>query len=265
MDAVLKSGLGELDAWKGELNKRIDLLAQGYEYHSVFSDFRLKRNDTVRGITGTGVVLLAGSASVSYPSGSVIDVSAGETVSSGSGIAAGHRYMVAEDTEAVFTITSDTAVISTDGYYCLGKSAATDYNALAGALKEMNLFRGSDTPYGFGYALEEKPTRIQGLVMFLRLIGEEEAALAFSGKNPFKDTDPWCDRYLAYAYAMGYTKGVDLTRGIFDPQTPISATQYMTFLLRRSDTATATGNLHGMPRWTRRTPSDILPPVNVPC
>ncbi len=162
----------------------------------------------------------------------MIDVSTGDAVSSGGALQTDHRYLVAEDTEAVFTVTSDTAVVSTDGYYFLGKSAATDYNALADALKAMNLFRGSDTPYGSGYALEEKPTRIQGLVMFLRLIGEEDAALAYTGNNPFVDTDPWCDRYLAYAYAMGYTNGVDLPRGLFDPQTTITATQYATFVLR---------------------------------
>jgi hypothetical protein len=232
MEAILQSGLGGLDDQKAELNQRIRLLTEGYEYHSVFSDVRLKRDDTVSGVTGTGVLVLAGSASVSFPSGTVVDVSAGEAVSAGSALQTDHRYLVAEDTEAIFTVTSDTAVLSTDGYFFLEQSTATDYNALADALKAMNLFRGSDTPYGSGYALEEKPTRIQGLVMFLRLIGEEDDALAFAGKNPFVDTDPWCDRYLAYAYAMGYTNGVDLPRGLFDPQATITATQYATFVLR---------------------------------
>jgi hypothetical protein len=60
MDAVLQAALGDLDTQKTELDKRIRLLAEGYEYHSTFSDVRLKQNDLVSGVTGTGVLLLAG-------------------------------------------------------------------------------------------------------------------------------------------------------------------------------------------------------------
>ena len=72
----------------------------------------------------------------------------------------------------------------------------------------MGLFQGTGTAYGCGYDLEVAPTRVVGLVMFLRLIGEEGAALACTQGNPFADTPAWCDRYVAYAYAKGYTKGV---------------------------------------------------------
>ncbi len=201
-------------------------------YSDGFRDLRFKKDDRISGSLGAGFLLLAGTAQVQFDSGAVIDVSQGTEVTSGSPLQTDHRYMVAENTRATVLITSDTAVLSMDGYYSTALSSETDYNALADALKELGLFRGSDTPYGSGYALEEQPTRIQGLVMFLRLLGEEEAALACTEDNPFVDTDPWCEPYLAYAYAKGYTNGTDLARGIFSPSEPITAAQYLTFLLR---------------------------------
>ena len=71
--------------------------------------------------------------------------------------------------------------------------------------------------------------------MFLRLIGEEGAALSSTAANPFADTPAWCDRYVAYAYEKGYTKGNNISAGgqrYFGPDAQLSAGEYMTFLLR---------------------------------
>ena len=65
--------------------------------------------------------------------------------------------------------------------------------------------------------------------MFLRLIGEEQAALSYTGPQPFTDAG-WADRYIAYAYSRGYTKGVSATR--FGLNDRLSAAHYVTFLLR---------------------------------
>ena len=51
----------------------------------------------------------------------------------------------------------------------------------------MHLFQGSLTGYGQGYDLEAAPTRLQALIMFIRVLGEEDAALAWSGTTPFTD------------------------------------------------------------------------------
>src|SRR5699024_2757273 len=105
------------------------------------------------GATGTGVLLLAGSAQVTFSSGAVVDVTTGSTVPSGSALSLNHRYLVAEDTAASFTVTSKTAVVDYQGPYDFLYSAATDYNAIAAALKTMHLFQGSFTGYGEGYDL----------------------------------------------------------------------------------------------------------------
>ena len=200
------------------------------------ADQRYKRGDVISLTPGSGVLLLAGGASVSYGAGgAVVDVTAGQTVASGSALTARHHYLAGEYTTASVTVTTDTAVLSAEGLFTLSPSAEPDYNALADALKAMGLFRGSDTGYGSGYNLELTPTRVEGLVMFLRLIGEEDAALSYTGADPFADTPEWCRRYTAYAYAKGYTKGVGASATgqlYFGTGNTMTAGEYMTFVLR---------------------------------
>ena len=143
-----------------------------------------------------------------------------------------HRYIVSEQGTAVFTVSSDTAVLSTEGSADLTPSSAPDYNQMAASLNTLGLFKGSGLSIGSGYELEEAPTRIQGLIMFLRLIGEEQAALSSTASHPFRDVPDWCDRYVAYAFDKGYTNGVDLPAGLFGPDDGMTAPQYVTLLLR---------------------------------
>ena len=195
-----------------------------------WTDFRCKKGDVVTVGTGTGFLLLAGGADVSPSSGAVVDVTDGLEVPDGTALLPQHRYLAAEKTVAAVTVTSDTAVLSVEGSYILSPSKSTDYNMLADAMKAMGLFRGSDTGYGSGYDLEKVPTRIQGLIMFLRLIGEEHSALATSAPCPFSDVPAWCRPYVAYAYEKGYTKGISQTE--FGPSLELRSTEYLTFVLR---------------------------------
>ena len=197
-----------------------------------WSETRLKSQDVLLGTTGTNVMVLAGSAEVSFPSGAVVDVTTGTAVASGTALAVNHRYMVAEDTNALFLVTSKTAVLDYQGSYAFSYSDAVDYNAIASALKAMHLFKGSFTGYGQGYDLEVAPTRLQALIMFIRVLGEEEEALAFTGSHPFTDIakGTQADKYVGYAYAKGYTNGY--SANTFRPSQAIPANQYMEFVLR---------------------------------
>ena len=199
---------------------------------STWAETRLKQGDELVGTTGTNVLLLAGSAHVTFASGAVIDVTTGTAVSSGTALAANHRYMVAEDTTAQFAVTSKTAVLDYQGPYSFTYSSATDYNAIASALKTIHLFQGSFTGYGSGYDLEVSPTRLQALIMFIRVLGEENAALAWSGTTPFTDITPGTQaaQYVGYAYEKGYTNGYTATA--FQPSLGITANQYVEFMLR---------------------------------
>lgn len=198
-------------------------------------DKRYKRGDVINVNTGSGVLMLAGSASVSFATGTVVDITDGSVVASGAALKPQHRYLAAENTTALLAVTSDTAVISLEGNWSVSPSAEIDYNALAEALKSMGIFRGSDTGYGSGFDLEKSPTRIEGLILFLRLLGEEEAALSFQGTTHFVDVPDWCKNYVAYAYEKGYTNGVgpDLKgRPCFGTTHILQAGEYVTFLLR---------------------------------
>ena len=219
-----------LDESDEELLERIESDGTPVQSASVWAETRLKQGDRLIGTTGTNALLLAGGAQIVYDTGAVIDVTTGEEVSSGSSMIANHRYMVAEDTAAMFLTTSRTAVLDYLGAYRFAYDDDTvDYNAMAAALKELNLFKGSFTGYGQGFDLELAPTRLQALIMFIRVLGEEEEALAFEGACPFTDVPAWAERYAAYAYAKGYTKGTSATTF---SDGPLYSNALLTFVLR---------------------------------
>ena len=151
-------------------------------------------------------------------------------MSSGASLAENHRYLVAEDTTALFAVTGKTAVLSYCGLYSLSPAPSVDYPAMAAALKTISLFRGSDTGYGEGFDLEKAPTRMEALIMLIRLLGEESEALTCTAYQPFADVPDWAEPYAAYAYAKGYTNGVEPT--MFGTTMSASAEMYTEFLLR---------------------------------
>ena len=199
---------------------------------AVWQEIRLKEGDALQGITGTNVLILAGNVRVTYSSGAVVDVTTGSVVPSSTVLAANHRYITAEDTAAAFAVTSKTAVLDYQGQYGFTYSDRPDYNAMATALKALNLFKGTFTGYGDGFDLEAAPTRLQALIMFIRVLGEEKQALTWSGTTPFKDIQPGsqAEKYVGYAYEKGYTNGYTTTS--FKPAGAVNAYQYTEFVLR---------------------------------
>lgn len=201
------------------------------------TELRVKYGDILWLDSGSSLTALAGGLSLSAASqGTVVDLSNGTEAPLGGSAAVNHRYLAAENSRIAFFVDSDTAVIRYSGSCQLENGNGTDYNALAEALKNMGLFRGSDVPYGSGFDLESAPTRIQGLVMFLRLIGEEQLALNYPGSGiTFADVPDWAEPYVAFAYDRGYTKGQEIDsqwRVVFGSDQPLAARDYVTFLLR---------------------------------
>ena len=196
-----------------------------------WAEDRMKQGDVLHGSTGVTVMLLAGQGNVTYSSGAVVDATDGKVIPSGTAVKTNHRYIVAEDTAAEFTVTSKTAVVDHEGG-TFTYSDATDYNAMASALKTLHLFKGSFTGYGQGFDLEVAPTRLQALIMFIRVLGEEEQALAWTGTTPFTDIQKGsqAEKYVGYAYSMGYTNGYTATQ--FKPAGAVNAWQYTEFILR---------------------------------
>jgi len=73
-------------------------------------------------------------------------------------------------------------------------------------------------------------TRIQGLIMIIRLMGVEEEAMAFDGDNPFTDVPGWAVPYVAYGYAEGITNGI--SNDLFGPDMHMTCQQFTAFQLR---------------------------------
>lgn len=207
----------------------------GTEYTAVPAEARVKEGDILSGGTGLQVIPLEGSLTVSFSSGTVIDVTNGIELADGETLKLNHRYLVAEDTLALFTVTSKTAALNYCGSYSFMLSATPDRYAMADALRTLSLFRGTGSGIGGGYDLERTPSRIEALIMLIRMLGEEEAALACTAPHPFTDVPEWCVPYVAYAYEKGYSNGIGKDRyghDLFGTQYDASAEQYVEFMLR---------------------------------
>lgn len=199
-----------------------------------FREIRLSRDTTISGNTGSEWILSAGEAQIGIIGGTVVDVTDGTEAQSGQPMLPGHRYLLAEDTVAELCVTGKCAVVQYCGAYTLHGSNAPDYQGIADALHTLGgtspLFRGTGSAVGSGYELERTPTRIEALIMLLRLLGEEDKALSCKASHPFTDVPDWCTPYVAYAYEKGYSNGIETT--LFGTDTDTTAQMYVEFLLR---------------------------------
>lgn len=107
---------------------------------------------------------------------------------------------------------------------------AEDAEKKADFLKALELFKGTDK----GYELEKSLTRLEALIMLIRLSGNEMNALypEQEYEHPFTDAPEWegAENYMAYGYANSITSGVSET--LFAPNTEASLQMYVTFVLR---------------------------------
>ena len=103
----------------------------------------------------------------------------------------------------------------------------TYYGDYAAKLSEIGVFKGTGT----GFELEREPTRLEGLVMLIRLLGKENDSKALgTAACAFKDVPDWGRGYVNYAYKNGLTKGVGSS--LFGTQDKMNGKAYVTFLLR---------------------------------
>lgn len=205
--------------------------AAGQNFTPIAQQITLNQTDRLSGATGLSITALAGEIIVEITVGTVVDVTTGEEVVSGTALSINHHYIVAENSAADFVAVGPTAILSYQGNYTHTRgNLSTDYYGIALALRELNLFRGSGSGLGNGFDLHRTPTRGQALVMFIRILGEEDEALACTYDHPFIDVPEWLDRYVAWAWNKGYTNGVD--KNLFGSNKAVSSVQYQEFILR---------------------------------
>ncbi len=186
----------------------------------------LKKGDRIVGGVGAGLVLRAGSAAFTGPAGGkLVNVTTGKEVTVGAP-AVLNQYFLTADRGTGLVVQSDTATVTVDGYYRIFPAYTVRYTAQADKLKTLGLFLGTPT----GYQLDRAATRLEALVIMIRLLGEEQAALAHSPVSPFADVPEWGRAYVAYAYEKGYTKGTSAVK--FTPDATVKPGDFMTFVLR---------------------------------
>ena len=102
----------------------------------------------------------------------------------------------------------------------------------ANALHALGLFNGTGTDANGNpvYDLDRAPTREEAITMLVRLLGREEKAKSDDWRMPFTDVSNWAKPYVGYAYTYDLTSGTSETT--FGGKQKVSATQYLTFVLR---------------------------------
>lgn len=108
----------------------------------------------------------------------------------------------------------------------MGAGAANETVEHAYALNDLGLFQGTDS----GFELDKRPTRVEGMTMFVRLLGGEKEAKENNYAHPFTDVPKWGDPYVGYAWEKGLTKGTG--KGLFGSTAYITLEEYVTFVLR---------------------------------
>ena len=248
----------QLDELFGENGVRAGLYASAYLRNSGITTSDIGRSQTytvspnsvIFGTLGTTIMLSDGLAYTHSPNGEVIvNITDGEAYLHGNTVIPYHSYIIADEGQiGIRTLTESTVTVS-GNYFIIG--SATPYTApividpnnytarhtkYAHALNALGLFKGTDK----GFELERSANRAEAVTMLIRILGEEQQAISFTGTHPFTDVPSWADRYSAYAYNMGYTNGISATK--FGAKDPISENQYLTFLLRALGYSDANGD-----------------------
>lgn len=197
----------------------------------------LSQGDVVSGPVGAGFMLESGTALASGTA-ELIDVTAGRTLAVGAAAAANTYYMASQAQQSGLRVTSASAVVRLKDGAGVTRAAQSLYEDEADRLNSVGLLRGSN----YGYELNRRPTRQESLIMLIRLLGEENAALAYTGGSTFTDLTGWPDgiRYVCYAQNKGYTNGMTPTQ--FSQQTPADANMYCTYVLRALGYSDAQGD-----------------------
>ncbi len=113
---------------------------------------------------------------------------------------------------------------------CLADTA--DKKQPADVLYNLGLFNGTGTDADGKpiFNLENKLSRQEATALLVRLLGKEAEAQNEILDIPFTDVDDWAKPYVGYAYNQGLVNGTGATT--FDSKKPISATEYLTLILR---------------------------------
>ncbi len=108
---------------------------------------------------------------------------------------------------------------------------AFEYFSYANKLSEIGVFIGTQTGEDKNFELYREPTRIEGLIILIRLLGKEQEALTGEyPTSPFTDVEDWARKYVDYGYSTGLTEGINETEFGFNEY--LQPKSFATFALR---------------------------------
>jgi len=225
----------------------LDTLADTYLYqmgvgeNGGYSDAYGRRTYRVRDVitldTGSGVIVEAGSVLLTH-TGTVINVTTGESVPSGGTLALNCRYLAAEETQAVLTVESDAARMSVEGNFTvvLSGEKATPFTDITihdwyrNAVNEVyarGLFAG--TGDGSIFAPHVKLDRSMMMTVLFHLAGDpDEERFAASATFPDVKAGEWYETYVKWAAQQGISAGYG--DGNFRPTQTMTYREVVQFL-----------------------------------
>lgn len=117
-------------------------------------------------------------------------------------------------------------------FYPTAFAAESEAEILTLQLEKLGLLKGvgANDDGAVNFDLERRPSRIEALVMLIRMLGKDGEAVNYGKTHPFSDIPQWADGYMSYAYDYRLTNGVSDT--LFDSKSLIDANIYLTFALR---------------------------------
>lgn len=237
----------DLDETYAQVEQTLEVLAeeylshvgagQGGGYSWNYGRRTYNAYDQINLETGAGVLLEAGRVRLNHE-GAVVDVTAGESVPSGTVLAAGHRYLVAEETQAQLTVESDAARLALEGMFHSADSGRettpfTDiyvddwYRDAVGKAYRLGLFSG--TGDGTLFAPHVKLDRAMMMTVLFHLAGDPDEE-RFSVTKTFPDVKKgeWYESYVCWAGEQGISAGYG--DGSFQPLKTLTRREVVQFL-----------------------------------
>lgn len=209
-------------------------------YSPDLSPRTLSQGSTVTLETGSCFLLISGSGTVRH-TGTVVDTSSAAELPSGAALSIGHRYLVAEETQAEFTV-STAASAGFTGSYRLGQGGSavppagdlpftdvksTDwFHDSIAYVYQNGLFSGMDeTSFGPNRSMD----RSMLVTVLYRLAGspEDQLSAAQASFIDVRDKD-WFAPYVRWAASQNITAGTG--DGLFSPGQPVTRQQVMVLL-----------------------------------
>lgn len=238
---------GYLDETFLSVRDVLDTLTDGYlhrvgageagGYSDAYARRTFRARDELTLETGAGLLMEAGRVLLTH-SGTVVNVTTGQTVASGSVLDVNCRYLVAEETRAVFTVESDAARLAVEGEFALQQSGAPaspftdvtihdDYRDAVRTVYQRGLFAG--TGDGSIFAPHIKLDRSMMMTVLFHLAGDPDEE-RFEATMTFPDVKAgeWYETYVRWAGQQGISAGYG--DGNFRPTQTMTYREVVQFL-----------------------------------